>query len=122
MRSDAAPIRTGTGPIPVRSEDDPGFNCKVDGNRVCGTPLLRALVKRLAQRPGLVLPGRWSTPPGPVLVDECFASYPGDGRTGRPPADLLACLAQPDPRQGDPRVITWHQAHVLHQLHANRSR
>lgn len=111
-----------TGPITPKAEDDPTFDCRRDGNRVCGSPRLRLLVKLLAQRPGLVKPGAWVSPPGPVLVAECFAAYPGDGKTGRAPRELIDCLTQPDPRLSDRSVITWHQNHVNHVNHTRRSR
>jgi hypothetical protein len=103
------------------AEDDPGWNCATQGNRVCGStnPRVKILVSRLARRPALTLPGQWVSPAGPALVNECFASYPG--HAGRASAELLSCLAQPDPRISDPRVITVSQAHRLHQLHLAHS-
>lgn len=118
---DAKAEPAGTGPIPAISEDDPNFDCRRDGNRVCGrlSPQVKPLVQRLAQRPGYVKPGQWVTPPGTVLVAECFAAYPGVN--GRATPELLACLGQPDPSQGDPQVMTWHEHHVNHRNHVNRN-
>lgn len=102
------------------AEGDPGWNCATQGNRVCGqnSPRVRILVSRLAKRPALTLPGQWVSPAGPALVQECFDSYPGIH--GKATPELLSCLAQPDPRISDPRVITLHQAHVLHLRHIAR--
>lgn len=102
------------------TEDAAGFDCRHDGNRVCGTPRLRALVRKLATRPALILPGQWETPNGTALVLECFASYPGNGIDGRPGPELIACLQQPDPRATDRRVMTLHQHHINHVNHKTR--
>lgn len=113
-----------TAPSPRITEDDPRWNCATMGNRVCGTGLVRFAAKTLANRPSLVKPGQWVTPPGSVLVKECFDSYPYPGPNLRKQAhsELYACLTQPDPRLTDPSVITAHAAHVLHLLHAARTR
>lgn len=112
------------------AEGDPGWDCATNGNLVCGTPAERLAVQRLASRPALVLPGRWSAPAGPALVQECFESYPNTlADKGVPNAELMGCLAQPDPRKSDPRVMTvahyqhlqhLHHLHVLHLKHIGR--
>lgn len=109
------------------AEGDPGWDCHTQGNRVCGTPQVRTLVSRLAQRPALTLPGQWTAPAGPALVQECFDSYPGNH--GKATPELIGCLSQPDPRKSDPRVMTvahyqhlqhLHHLHVLHLKHIGR--
>lgn len=100
------------------TEDDPRFRCATMGNLICGTPALRAAVKNLARRPAEILPGQWSAPAGPALVTECFQSYPNHKADhGVPNRELMICLQQPDPRRSDRRVLTFSQAHRLHQLH-----
>lgn len=114
-RATTNPTQTAT------TEDSPGWSCATQGNLICGTPRLRIAVAKLASRPSLVLPGQWQTPQGSILVRECFASYPNTrADKGKPNSELMACLTQPDPRDSDPRVITAHQAHLLHVQHAKR--
>lgn len=110
-----------TAPSPRITEDDPRWNCATMGNRVCGSGPIRIAAARLATRPSLVKPGAWVAPAGSVLVKECFDSYPYPARNPRH-SELFACLTQPDPRLTDPSVITAHAAHVLHLLHAARTR
>lgn len=111
-----SPAHAVTGPGSRITEDDPRWNCTTMGNRVCGRGPVRVAAHRLAMRPSLVKPGQWVTPPGTVLVKECFDSYPYP-RSNPRSSELFACLTQPDPRATDPSVITAHQAHVLHELH-----
>lgn len=95
--------------------------CHADRHNVCSTWRYRAAVRHLSARPALIKPGAWVSPAGPALVSECYASYP-NVRPARANVELMACLTQPDPRQGDRSVMTVHQYHVNHVNHVNRQR
>lgn len=103
------------GSNPIR-EDDPRWVCHTMGNRRCSVRI-EVAAARLRLRPALILPGQWQAPAGPVLVEECFASYP----TREHEVELMGCLTEPDPRRSDRRVMTLHQYHVNHVNHAARN-